>query len=67
MATKAPKWKSRPKWAKPLTAREWRHLCEDAFDDRPTLAGVKRNLEGQADDGSDCWDCHFIGKKLGLR
>lgn len=61
-------WRNRPKWAKALTAQEWRHLCDDAFDHgtRPTLDGVKRNRAGQAKDGSDCWDCHFIAKKLGL-
>ena len=60
------KWSNRPRWAKPLTAAQWKHLCEDAFDHQPTLAGVKRNRASQARDGSDCWDCHFIARKLGL-
>lgn len=58
--------KSIPKWQSKLTAAERSHL-RDSTNGTVTLEGLKRNLAGQAADGSDCWDCHFIAKKLGLR
>jgi len=70
-AKKKPKWalfSNRPKWAKALDARLWAHLVEDAFDPgtRPTLAGVKRNLDAHKGDGTDCLDCRAVGRRLGL-
>jgi len=59
-------WKNRPKWAKPLDARLWKHLVEDAFDRKPTLSGVKRNRAGQLRDGIRCFDCEAIARHLGL-
>jgi hypothetical protein len=72
MATKKkPKWalwRNRPAWAKPLDARLWRHLVEDAFNPgtKPTLAGVKRNLAHHRGDGTDCFECRAVGRRLGL-
>ncbi len=65
---------SRPKWAKKLTASQWRHLVEDACDGRPTLAAVRRTVEWQreqdavAPEGARpcCWECHEIARVLGL-
>jgi len=67
MTKKAPKWKNRPKWAKPLSALLWEHVCESAADpSRPTLAGVKRNRAGQLKDGITCHECEAVAHRLGL-
>lgn len=64
---------NRPKWAKPLNASEWRHLCESSATGRPTLGGLKRNREhqrqfegGEHVDVRGCYDCRHIAIKLGI-
>lgn len=63
--------KARPKWAAKLTAKQWAHLCDDAFDSRPTLAGFKRtikwhrSLETETSDAT-CWECRAIARTLGI-
>jgi len=56
------------KWQKRLTAREWRHLCEDAVDPgvRPTLRSIRNNREHQVKNGIECFECKHIAIKLGL-
>lgn len=56
------------KWQKKLTAREWRHLCEDAVDPgvRPTLQSIRNNREHQIKKGIECFECKHIAIKLGL-
>lgn len=70
MATKKkPKYalfRNRPKWAKPLTADLWKHLCEDAFEGRPILAGVKRNRTAQLKRSIRCFECEAVARLLGL-
>jgi hypothetical protein len=51
-----------PKWTKPLTAKEIRHLQNDAGG--LTLQALKNNLAHQQ--RGDCWECWTIGKKLNL-
>ena len=51
-----------PKWTKVLTAKEIRHLIEDAGG--LTLRAVKNNIAHQKP--GDCWTCWSIGRKLGL-
>lgn len=60
-----------PKWAKPLTAAQRKHL---KGVDATTLAAVKRTLAAQKEtrDGNGpayrepCWECRAIATKLGL-
>lgn len=60
-------WNERPKWAKPLNARLWRHVCESAWPpQRPTLAGVKRNRAGQIEYGIECIECEIIAREIGI-
>lgn len=54
-----------PKWQKPLTAADRRHLKE-TMDGRVTLAGFKRNREAQKRDGISCFECESIARKLGI-
>ncbi len=60
----ATKWSKRPKWAKPLSAADWKHLCEDAFDGRPTLRGFWRNRRYQINYKNGCYECESIARKL---
>ena len=59
------KRKSIPKWQKPLTAAERRHLKE-TMEGRVTLEGFKRNRAGQIREGIRCFECEIIASKLGL-
>lgn len=58
MATK------KPKWAKGLTKTEWAHLVAWSSNGKPTLKGLKANLETQKKIGIKCWDCRDIAYKI---
>lgn len=48
---------TRPKWAQNLSAKEWRHLKEGRFPQRPTLSALKI-------DATTCSTCKLILKSL---
>lgn len=50
----------RPKWAKPLSKRDWFHLRDTFATKRPTLVGFKRNLEHQKISKFGCSECNHI-------
>jgi len=46
-----------PKWAKALTARQWRALCKCQRTKRPTLVALKEDVAYQKEHGLVCHDC----------
>lgn len=48
---------NRPKWAKQLTAREWKHLQESQNCRMPTLRNLKSDVEWQRKGCLRCWEC----------
>ena len=44
---------NRPKWAKPLTAQEWKHICNGQLRKSATLHNLTI-------DASTCTDCQQI-------
>jgi hypothetical protein len=51
------KRQTRPNWAKPLTAKQWRHLNEVKVTTRPTLWQLK-------EDAGTCVECKWILRSL---
>ena len=49
---------NRPRWAKPLTAKEWKHLTEGQNTSNPTLRKLK------IDAACSCPDCKRILSKV---
>jgi hypothetical protein len=47
----------RPKWAKKLPARLWKHLQEQQQTKRPTLRQLKEDRAFQVRHSMLCWDC----------
>lgn len=54
------------KWQKRLTKKEMRHLRETQ-NGQPTIAALKRNIEGAAQNGDRCIECQMIARKLGIK
>lgn len=58
--------KTKPKWAKKLTATDLRHVAEGSATGRASLRSLKENLAGQAGNGVVCWQCRSIAAKVGV-
>lgn len=54
------------KWMKKLNKDELAHLAEYSDTGRPTLRGLKFNLEHQKRINSPCYDCEHIARKLSI-
>ena len=62
----------KPKWQKPLTKKEIKHIRDIAGC--RSLSRFKRNVEGQNEmrkqtpgaHAEPCWECRHIARKLGL-
>lgn len=50
---------TRPKWAKPLAAWEWKHLQVGQAKPQPTLVALRMDAQGP------CEDCRTILQKVG--
>jgi len=50
---------NRPKWAKNLTVKLWKHLQEAQETKTPTLRQLREDVEFQTEKGVTCWDCKF--------
>ena len=67
------KYRRKPKWAKKITATEWRHLCDNRSDTKYRLELQKDYMIKTIADnpGKDkrvlvCMDCMAILRKLGM-
>ena len=58
--------KTKPKWAKVLTAQELRHIAETSSTGKATLRALKVNIDHQVNSGIDCPECRAIAAKLGV-
>lgn len=47
----------RPKWARSLPARLWKHLREMQATSTPTLRQLTADVEHQGRTGLTCWEC----------
>lgn len=56
----------RPKWAKNLRAKIWKHLCAMSYNSRPTLRELKENLAYQTEHNISCYECREAGRAAGV-
>lgn len=49
--------KNRPKWAKGLNARLWKHLQEQQATKTPSLRQLRADVAHQEATAMTCWDC----------
>lgn len=47
----------RPKWAKRLTVDQWKHLQQCQYTRRPTLKGLRFDVQYQETHGINCLHC----------
>lgn len=55
----------RPKWANPLTKKQWADLCRCQCTDTPTLRQLRADLEYQRGTGARCDSCESAARAIG--
>ena len=56
----------KPKWAKPLNSKQWKHLQECQQTSRPSLRQLKADREHQVANDVRCVNCEWCANTLSL-